>query len=161
MVVSEIELPNMDADWKIAMRRRACSAHEVLLSHPWATLALISGKNTGPAMLRYIDATLGCLVNAGFSYVVADHAWNAMDNHIYGFSLQELNFPFKPSEYSEVARNFLSSLSAEEYPYFYNLTKEVAERRHSGVNDFAFGLDLLLDSLARYRGKKNPPNAHL
>jgi AcrR family transcriptional regulator len=34
IVVSEIELPDIGGDWKAAMRQRALSAHEVLLSHP-------------------------------------------------------------------------------------------------------------------------------
>ncbi|MFI5537629.1 hypothetical protein ACIA5H_14675 [Nocardia sp. NPDC051900] len=49
--------------------------------------------NVGPAMLRYIDATVGCLRAAGFSLPQADRAWNALDGHRYGFTLQELNFP--------------------------------------------------------------------
>ena len=48
---------------------RANSAHEVLLRHPWATMPIVSRINVGPAMLRYIDATLGCLCEAGFSFV--------------------------------------------------------------------------------------------
>ena len=105
MVVGEIEVPSLGENWKVAMRRRANSAHEVLLRHAWSTLALVSRANAGPAMLRYVDATLGCLREAGFSFEIADRAWNAMDNHIYGFTLQELNFPFEVPEYSEAARN--------------------------------------------------------
>ena len=33
-------------------------------------------------MLRYVDATLAALVEAGFTYPQADHAWNAIDNHL-------------------------------------------------------------------------------
>jgi AcrR family transcriptional regulator len=60
-VVSEIEVPSLDTDWKTAIRRRAISAHAVLLRHPWATMPLVSRVNAGPAMLRYVDATLGWL----------------------------------------------------------------------------------------------------
>ena len=82
------------------MRQRAISAHEVLLRHPWATMLMVSRINTGPAMLRYIDATIGCLREAGFSYPMADHAWNAIDSHIYGFTLQKLNFPIADDEFA-------------------------------------------------------------
>jgi AcrR family transcriptional regulator len=34
IVVGEIEVPDFKLDWKTAMRRRAISAHEVLLRHP-------------------------------------------------------------------------------------------------------------------------------
>ena len=77
------------------MRRRAVSARQVFLKHPWAPVLVVSRINTGPAMLRLINATLGCLHAAGFSYEEADHAWNALDSHLYGFTLHELNFPMQ------------------------------------------------------------------
>ena len=84
IVASEIELPSIGGDWKKSMRRRASSAHEILLRHPWATMLIVSRANVGPAMLRYVDATIGCLREAGFSYVMADHAWNAIDSQSTG-----------------------------------------------------------------------------
>jgi AcrR family transcriptional regulator len=153
-VVGEIEVPSFEADWKTAMRRRATSAHAVLLRHPWATMPLVSRVNVGPALLRYVDATLGCLVEAGFSFEMADHAWNAIDSHIYGFTLQELNFPFEAAEYSEAAKNGLSLIPADKYPYLNQLTHWVMEGRYDGIHDFEFGLELILDGLDRFR--ENP-----
>lgn len=153
MVIGEIQIPSLHDDWKTAMRRRADSAHQVLLRHPWATLALVSRATAGPAMLRYVDATIGCLREAGFSFETADRAWNAMDNHIYGFTLQELNFPFEVPEYSETARTFLSQIPIQDYPYFSRLAQLVADGGYSGVHDFDFGLELILDGLDGYRDK--------
>jgi AcrR family transcriptional regulator len=150
-VVSEIEVPDLSLDWKMAMWRRATSAHGVLLRHPWAALALMSRVNVGPAMLRYVDATLGCLREAGFSYEMADHAWNAIDGHIYGFTLQELNFPLEVSEYAEAAENFLSYIPREKYPYLNQLSCHIIEGRYDGLHDFTFGLELILDGLERFR----------
>jgi AcrR family transcriptional regulator len=150
-VVSEIELPLLGGDWKLAMRRRAISAHEVLLCHPWAALVLMSRVNVGPAMLRYVDATLGCLCEAGFSLKMADHVWNVMDSHIYGFTLQELNFPLEATDYSEAAKTGLALIPADQYPYLNRLTHEVVEGRYDGMHDFEFGLDLLLNSLAQFQ----------
>lgn len=151
MVVSEIEIPDLDINWKISMQRRATSAHEVLLRHPWATMLLVSRVNVGSAMLRYVDATLGCLYEAGFSLEMADHAWNAIDSHIYGFTLQEQNFPFETTEYSEAAAEGLALLPANKYPYLNRLTHYVIEGRHDGIHDFEFGLELILDGLERFR----------
>jgi AcrR family transcriptional regulator len=153
-VVSEIEVPSLDTDWKTAIRRRATSAHAVLLRHPWATMPLVSRVNVGPAMLRYVDATLGCLVEAGFSFEMADCAWNAIDSHIYGFTLQELNFPFEAAEYSEAGKSGLSLIPADKYPYLNRLTHYVIEGRYDGIHDFEFGLELILDGLDRFR--ENP-----
>lgn len=150
-VVAEMGVPDRSLEWKAAMRQRALSAHKVLLHHPWATLPLVSRVNVGPAMLRYIDATLGCLHEAGFSLEMADHAWNAMDSHIYGFTLQALNFPFDPQEYSQVAREYVTMLPSETYPYLNKLTHLVINKTYSGLHDFEFGLSLTLEGLERLR----------
>ena len=121
LVVSEIEVPAVGGDWRAAMRGRACSAHAVLMQHPWATQLLVSRANVGPTMLRYVDATIGCLREAGFSYALADHAWNAIDSHVYGFTLQKLNFPLKPEEYASAAKDFLPMIPADQYPYLLSL----------------------------------------
>lgn len=151
IVVSEIEVPVPGTDWKTAMRRRAISARATLLHHPWATMPIVSRVNVGPTMLRYVDATLGCLCEAGFSLEMADRAWNAIDSHIYGFTLQELNFPFEAAEYSEAAKNGLSLIPADKYPYLNQLTHYVMEGRYDGLHDFEFGLELILDGLDRVR----------
>ncbi|WP_293358819.1 MULTISPECIES: TetR/AcrR family transcriptional regulator C-terminal domain-containing protein [unclassified Microcoleus] len=153
IVAGEIEVPSLGVDWKIAMRRRANSAHEVLVRHPWATMAIVSRANVGPAMLRYVDATLGCLCEAGFSLEMADRVWNAIDSHIYGFTLQELNFPFEAAEYSEAAQTGLSLIPADEFPYLNRLTHYVIEGRYDGIHDFDFGLELLLNGLDKFRDK--------
>lgn len=149
IVISEIEVPDLKLDWKTAMRRRAISAHEVLLRHPWATMAIVSRINVGPSMLRYVNATLGCLCEAGFSLKLADYAWNAIDSHIYGFTLQELNYPVDTSEFAETAESFLPHVPADQYPYSRRLMQHVIEDDYDGVYDFEFGLDLILDGLAR------------
>lgn len=150
-VVSEIEVPDFSLDWKTAMRRRSTSAHEVLLRHPWATMPLVSRINVGPAMLGYINATLGCLFEAGFSLEMADHIWNAIDSHIYGFTLQELNFPVETENYSEAAKIGLPLISADLYPYMNTLTHAVIEKRYDGIQNFEFGLELILNGLDKFR----------
>ena len=107
--------------------------------------------NVGPAMLRYVDATIGCLRAAGFSYQMADHAWNALDSHIYGFTLQKLNFPLEPEEYAAAAQHFLPLIPAEQYPHLRGMSMEVIAGHHDGLHDLEFGLDVLLDGLERIR----------
>ena len=149
LVAGEIELPVIGGDWKAAMRRRAISAHEVMMRHRWATMLVVSRMNIGPAMLRYIDATIGCLREAGFSYEMADHAWNALDSHVYGFTLQKLNFPLKPEEYVHAAKAFLHLIPSETHPYMHGLSVDIIEGRHDGLHDLEFGLDLILDGLEK------------
>lgn len=150
-VITEIELPVIGSDWKGAMRRRAISAHDMLLRHPWASMLIVSRINVGPAMLRYMDATIGSLRSAGFSCAMTDHAMSALDSHIYGFTLLKSNFPVDEQEYASAAQQFLPMLPAETYPHARRLAEEVISGRHSGINDFTFGLDLILDGLERLR----------
>jgi AcrR family transcriptional regulator len=149
LVVGEMVVPDVGKPWKEEMRQRAIVAREVLLRHPWALIPLMSRVNVGPMVLRYIDATLGCLHVGGFSLFMADHAWNAMDSYIYGFTLQELKFPFEPEDYAEAAKMGVGLIPAQQYPHMHWLTIEVMERRYDGLHDFAFGLEMILDGLER------------
>lgn len=151
LVIGEITLPKPGGDWKAAMRARATSAHTVMLSHPWAPMLVVSRINVGPNMLHYIDATLGTLREAGLSWEETDRAWNALDSHIYGFTLQLQNYPVNPEEYAVAAASYLPMLPADKYPYMHELTARVADGSHDGTHDFSFGLELILDALDRLR----------
>ena len=144
LVVAEIELPSATGDWQTAMRARAASAHAALLRHPWATMLFVARINVGPNMLRYVDATIGCLRAGGFSYAQADHACNAIDAFIYGFTLQTLHFPLEPEAYATAANSFLPMIPAEQYPHLRGMSLEVIAGRHSGVQRLELGLELLL-----------------
>ena len=80
---------------------------------------------------------------------MADHAWNAIDNHVYGFSLQQANFPLRPEEYADRARDYLPMIPVERYPHLHAMAQEIIAGRHDGIGDFAFGLEIVLDGLQR------------
>jgi AcrR family transcriptional regulator len=145
LVVSDIDVPPTGTDWKTAMRQRAISAHEVLLAHPWAAMLIMSRFNIGPGMTRYLDATLGRLREGGFSIEGALDAWNTLDSHLYGFTLQELNLPFEVEETQQVSASVLGQLPADEFPHVVEVITEIM--RSGRGEDFEFGLDLILDGL--------------
>jgi AcrR family transcriptional regulator len=147
LVLGDIEVPPSGTPWREAMRARAVSAHEVLLSHPWAALLIMSRFNIGLGMTRYLDATLGRLREGGFSIEGALDAWHTLDSHIYGFTLQELGLPFAADEAPHVSADILPTLSAEQYPHVVEVISHVM--RSGRVEDFTFGLDLILDGLQR------------
>lgn len=151
LVAAELYVPTLGGNWQQEMRQRATSAHEVLMKHPWSSELFMSRVNIGPVMLRYVDATLGCLLDAGFDYKHADHAWNALDSYIYGYTLQSLKFPFEPDEYQGAAEEFMPQLPMEKYPHLAGLSQEVIEERYDGLHDLAFGLELLLSGLEGVR----------
>ncbi len=150
-VIGEITLPERGGDWRSAMRARAVSALAVMSAHPWAPMLVVSRISVGPNMLRYIDATLGTLREAGLSWEETDRAWNTIDNYIYGFTLQQQNFPVNPDDYAAAAASYLPMLPVDRYPYMHELTARVADGSHDGTHDFGFGLELILDGLERLR----------
>lgn len=153
-VIGEIARPLPGSDWKAALRARATSALVVMTAHPWAPMLVISRINAGPNMLGYVDATLGTLREAGLSWHEADRAWNAMDNYIYGFAIQQQNYPVNPDEYPSAAAAYLPMLPVTVYPHMHELTARVANGSHDGTLDFAFGLELILDGLERLRSSR-------
>lgn len=153
-VIGEITLPTRDGDWKAALRARATSALAVMTVHPWAPMLILSRISAGPNMLGYIEATLATLREAGFTWFETDRAWNAMDNYIYAFTLQQQNFPVNPEEYASAAAGYLPMLPAHVYPYMHEMTARVADGSHDGTLDFSFGLELILDGLERLRSTR-------
>src|ERR1700731_168929 len=117
VVFSEIDLPADGVDWRRAMRKRAISARQALLPHPWAIGLMESRATPGPATLRHHDAVLGSLRTAGFSVDMAAHAYSILDGYVYGFTLTELTLPFRNSEVAEVAENIVEGFRPGEYPY--------------------------------------------
>ncbi|TGL21759.1 TetR family transcriptional regulator [Leptospira yanagawae] len=147
--------PKQEKDWKKEFKKRANSVREVLLNFPWLTVLLVARVNVGEHMLKYFDQSLACLVGVGFTYKQADHIINAVDSHIYGFTLQELNFPFSPDEYASKAKEYLPMINAEHLPYFFHLSMEVANGKYDGIHHFEFGLDLILNGLNPNPKKRN------
>jgi AcrR family transcriptional regulator len=153
VVFGEIEMPVGETDWRVAMRRRALSAREVLARHRWATGRMESRAAPGPATLRHHDAVLGILRAAGFSVALAAHAYSALDSYIYGFALQEASLPFQNApDTSAVTQAIMARFAAGEYPHLTEIAVEhVLKPGYSYGDEFAFGLDLILDGLERSR----------
>ena len=145
LVLGDIDVPPSGTEWKTAMRHRAISAHEVLLAHPWAAMLVMSRYNIGPGMTRYLDATLGRLREGGFSIEGALDAWNTLDSHLYGFTLQELNLPFDVSETQQVSASVLPRIPADEFPHVAEVITHVMQSGRA--ENFQFGMDLILDGL--------------
>ena len=153
VVFGEIELPAGEAGWEAAMRRRAVSAREALRRHPWAIGLMESRRSPGPANIRHHDAVLGVLRNAGFPVELAAHAYSLLDSYIYGFALQEASLPFHtPEETAEVAQEIMAAFPADDYPHLAEIATEHAlQPGYDYGDEFLYGLDLILDGLARAR----------
>ncbi len=149
-VVSGFENPQLGGDWEAEMQRRAHSMRRALLTHRWAATLLISRIAIGEAVLRDTNATVGCLVTAGFTFGQADWARNAIDSHVYGYTIQELNYPVDPSEYKAAAAQYLPMISIEDYPFMHEAAVQIIDGKYDGVVQFDFGMELILDGLKRW-----------
>lgn len=150
LVFGEVELPRTTSDWKRAMRQRAIAVRKVLSRHPWAFALVESRVQPGPENLRHHDWVLGVLRRAGFSSALATHAYNTLDSYIYGFVLQERNLPFKnAAELAEIGPMMLRQIPADVYPHLRAVAEELLASRFDYGKEFEYGLDLILDALAR------------
>jgi AcrR family transcriptional regulator len=151
IVFSEIHLPRSDRDWTDEMRRRSASGREALTRHRWAIGLMDSRSEPGPETLRHHDAVLGCLRAGGFPVRLAAHAIAVLDAYLYGFMVQELSLPLPSgTDIAELADQILASMPVGSLPHLAELTREVVLRPGYAFGDeFGFGLELVLDGLAR------------
>ena len=150
-VVSEIELPSDGVGWKTAIRQSAISTRDVYLRHRWACNLQMSRQSGGPAQLRHADWLLRTLREAGFSKDVIYDAFHILEAYTLGYTVQQLNFPYKGQELAGMATAFLQRLPAGEYPDFVEHVMQHLEPRHGDEGGFELGLDLILESLERAR----------
>ena len=149
LVAGEFEVPTIGLEWKAAIRHSAISAHEVLLRHPWACSLSMSRPRVGPAKLRFVDAMVGSLREAGFTTQLAHNAMHAIEGHISGFTLQEQSFPSDIEAMGpQVTAILLRRQILDEYPH---ISEVVLGSTHDDQVEFEFVLDLLLDGLERAR----------
>lgn len=153
VVFSEIDLPDPRQDWRTAMRARALSARQVLAAHPWAISQMEARTTPGPANLRHREAVLGCLRGAGFSVVMATHANWMLDSYLYGHALQEASLPFDTvEEFTQATEEvYLPQLPPEEFPYLAGSAEELLAAGDDPAEEFAYGLDVILDALEARR----------
>ena len=146
-VISEIYLPRETEPWKGEMFKRAESAYKTLMKHWWATNLIVTRIHTDRSTFTYFDRTLGCLINAGFTYPQADFAVNAMDSYIYGFTLIQYSFPFKEEEYSDAAQEYEYIIPKSKYPHMHALSKMIEKQKYDGIHNFREGFSFVLDGL--------------
>lgn len=148
VVAGEIELPT-DGGWKEATRIRASSAQEVLARHSWAGALWVSRLNIGPARMEYMDKALRAFRAGGLSEQLTHHAYHVVENHVIGYTLQQLSFGVDTDNLDELSQEFLARLPADDYP---DLALHVRQHTVPPTDDeteFQFGLRLILDGIER------------
>jgi AcrR family transcriptional regulator len=152
-IVGEIDRPLVGEDWKASLRQQAMAARRVMLRHPWARQVLEERGTGGPATLARVEAALSALLDGGFTIEIAHHALHVLGSRIFGFNqdLFEESGDVDPSPEAAVAM----TRALAGYPRISELAQAAS---HEGVLgrcdddvEFAFGLDLILDGLERFR----------
>lgn len=148
-IVSQIDLPEEEVDWKEAMRRRAVSARAVFARHPWAAGLIDSRERSGPGSLSYADRVLGTLLRAGFSPGVAGNAFLALDSYIYGYERQRSNMSLGEEEDGAEPAQEVLEAAQDAFPSLALVATAYASEPFDDDAIFDFGLDLILDGLQR------------
>ena len=160
LVIGEIAVPAAGVDWRTAMRERAVSARKAFSLHPWAAALMDSRTSSGPGRLGYFDAVVGALTGAGFPLERAGRALSVLDCYIYGFALQRRNMASGGRERAEDRAEALrDSAPTEAYPHLARMIEWTVAHGYDEDADFEFGLNLILDGLARLlpQGRESGP----
>ena len=73
-----------------------------------------------------------------------------LDSFVYGHVVHETSFPFSTSEQAaEPSRSILEHIATNEYPHLAEIGENALTHEYSFDNVFEYGLDLILDALAK------------
>src|SRR3954453_13843345 len=152
LVLAETEAPASEGAWDEAIRASALSVHAALRRHPWAAARLMTFAGALPLRLRYMDALLGRLREAGFSADTTYHAYHVLDAHIFGFSMWQPSPPYDAAQVTDIVATFERIIPVDVYPYLHeHAGQHMTEGPHRERSAFDFGLDLILGGLKTIR----------
>lgn len=148
-VAAEIEEPAAEPGSVKGARARAMSMRAALVRHPWAC-ELWHRDLPGPAQTVHMEGLLRTLGESGLSSDLAHHGFHAVNNHVLGYSLQEIGIRFDSDGEERAmatAHTFLEGLSEDEH----SLTIAHVHQHLAGEtgSSFELVLDLILDGLVR------------
>jgi AcrR family transcriptional regulator len=144
-VLAEVELPQPGAGWEAELRRAAHSMHDALVRHSWActlVMAPATSPNALEARIRYIEALLRTLRQAGFTPEHAYYGYHALDSHALGFAVWELGHTVPDNA---VVEQVTRKIESGTYPYLLEHAQQ-HDADHP-QSSFEFGLDLIFDKL--------------
>jgi len=156
-VHGEIKIPLGAKHWSIVARERAESVLEVLSRHTWAPSLMESGINPGPATMQDRESLLRCFREARFSIEMTVHAVSALDIYTYGFAQQLASLSFETVEQAAgVGEAVMKQFPFDTYPYMGEMvTQHMMKAGYRAMDEFDFGLNLIIDGIARLNPTSN------
>ncbi len=150
-VHAEIEVPKVNDAWKTAMHQRAVSAVKAVSNHRWAAPLMESRQNPGPASMQLIDATVACLRAAGFSVDMVAHVLSLVDAYTFGFA-EQLRPTETVEQSAQMGLDIMEHFPFDMYPHVGELiAQHVVKAGYRTMDEFNYGLDLILDGIARLK----------
>jgi len=148
-VFGEVELdprPLVEMSWDQAARTIAQAMFDTLGKHPKIAPLLIEQTPTGPNAMVLREHCLAVLLDGGLPPDVAARAYATLSRYVLGFAIQ-LPGSGNDAERERASAHF-HDLPSAEFP----ATRAVADSLPVPLEDeFAFGLELIVDSLRRLR----------
>lgn len=140
------------SDWQTWLRRTFGAMHRALVDTPGVLTYLGNAQRFGPGAFETLDETLGVLRGAGFGDRAAVEAYMTLTSYTVGAAGMEAAWRRgRESDRRPVAerraRARIELASADRFPHAAELATQLAHI--TSEPPFAFGLDLLLESLAR------------
>jgi hypothetical protein len=147
----EFVSPQDNANWREYMQKRAESAFEVLLLHPWAAPIMEAGVNPGPSTLRDSDNCIKSFRKAEFSVPDTVHAVTVLNIYIYGAAMLYARLSFTTSDgAAELSESVMSQFPIDDYPHLGEIiTEHMMKSSYDARQEYYFGLNLILDGIAR------------
>ena len=143
-VAADIETPEETVEPLVAVRTIALSLRAALVRYPWAA-ELWLRQMPGTERSRVMEDLLRFLHHSDLSPSMAHHGFHAVNNHVIGYTMQELGMMAAVSEREDAATVYLESLSADEHPF----TIAHVQQHLDGDtgSSFELVLDLIIDGI--------------
>jgi AcrR family transcriptional regulator len=143
VTVGDAELPD-EGPWRDRIVVLARAMRDWLESHPALVQIRMQQTLTRPRQFVVTEHVIKALLDAGLDRAEAARAFRVLFTYVFGF------VAFSPTATADVARRdvraALAALPPEEYPLLTTMSDEAAAAA-AGDEQFAFGLELLLDGI--------------
>jgi len=158
-VLSEFQVPDA-GDWREAIRAGAGEYRRLLLAHPRVITLMTARKGpvTNVDSLRVYEFALGMFREAGLTPSESLKALNALGSYILGSATMQLGLTISgPADeaHTRAHEDMARLAAAADVPYLRECIPYLAETNMD--DQFEFGLNLFIEAVAAWPGRKPGP----
>jgi AcrR family transcriptional regulator len=159
-ICGDVPIPQPDPEhWQEQVKQLARDGYAAMVAHGDLARAALATIPTGPNAMRVSDAMLGIMLAGGlppqvaswaldriFLYIVADAYESSLYRARIGASEQDIAAYF--DVFTEQLASYYEAMPADRYPHLRTHARDLVSG--DGMQRFEFGLDMLIDGLAKY-----------